>query len=91
MPRTPSGASVRRNFHVALPEDLYCGLQAEAEQTQRPANALAREAIAHFVALQRQVRIDQAIQAYAVAMAGTPADLDSTLEAASLESMEQET
>ena len=53
MPRIASGAHARRNFHVRLPEDLYRALQAEAEQTQRPTNALAREAIAHWVELQQ--------------------------------------
>ena len=91
MPRIASGAHSRRNFHVPLPEDLYRALQAEAEQTQRPANALAREAIAHWVELRRQARIDQAILAYAEEVAGTLADLDPDLEAASLESLARET
>lgn len=85
MPRTPSATPVRRNFHVPLPDDVYRALQAEAEQTQRPANALAREAIAQWLELRRQARIDQAILAYAEAVAGTPDDLDPALEAASLE------
>lgn len=90
MPRTPSITPTRRNFHVPLPEDLYRALQAEAEQAQQPANALARDAIASWVELRRQARIDQAILAYAQATAGTPADLDPALEAASLELLESE-
>ncbi len=91
MPRITSGARTRRNFHVPLPEDLYRALQEEAEQTQRPANALAREAIARWVELRRQARIDQAILAYAEEVAGTLADLDPDLEVASLESLARET
>ena len=86
MPRTVPGASQRRNFHVPLPEDLYLALQAEAEHAQRPANALAREAITTWVERRRQGRIDQAILAYAEAVAGTTDDLDPDLEAAGLES-----
>jgi predicted transcriptional regulator len=90
MPRPPSTTPARRNFHVPLPEDLYRALQAEAEQAQQPANALARDAIASWVELRRQARIDQAILAYTQATAGTPADLDPALEAASLELLESE-
>jgi hypothetical protein len=42
------------------------------------------------VELRRQARIDQAILAYAEAVAGTPADLDPALEAASLEFLGRE-
>ncbi len=90
MPRTPSATPARRNFHVPLPDDLYRALQAEAEQARQPANALAREAIAHWVQRRRQERIDQEILAYAQAMAGTSDDLDPVLEAASLEALERE-
>ena len=90
MPRDPSAAAARRNFHVPLPDDLYRALQEEAEQAQRPAKALTREAIAYWVELRRQTRIDQAILAYAEAEAGTPADLDPAFEAASLEVLGRE-
>jgi len=76
-----------RKVHVPLHEDLYRALQAEAEHTRRPANAVAREAIAHWVELRRQARIDQAILAYAEAIAGTCEDIDPDLEAAGLESL----
>lgn len=90
MPRTTSRDSAHRNFHVPLPDDLYRALQAEAEQAQRPANVLAREAIAQWLEQRRQARIDQAILAYAKAVAGTSDDLDLALEAASLELLERE-
>lgn len=85
MPGNTLGATARRNFHVPLPEDLYRALQAEAAQARQPANALAREAIAQWVESRRQERIDQAILAYAEAVAGTAADLDPKLETAGLE------
>ena len=53
-------------------------------------SALAREAIAHWIALQRQARLDESIAAYAAAVAGSTADLDPELEAASLEVWEHE-
>lgn len=90
MPRNVLGATARRNFHVPLPDDLYQALQTEAVQARQPANALAREAIAQWVERRRQERIDQAILAYAEAVAGTAADLDPELEAAGMESWERE-
>jgi predicted transcriptional regulator len=83
MPRT-AGAP-RRNFHVPLPDDLYRALQAEAAHAHRPANAVARDAIAQWVEQRRQERLDQEMRAYAEAVAGTSADLDPALESASLE------
>jgi predicted transcriptional regulator len=90
MPRNYSSAQPRRNFHVPLAEDLYHALQVEAEQAHLPANAVAREAIAHWLELRRQERLDQAVLAYAEAVAGTVEDLDPVLEAAALECLEHE-
>jgi hypothetical protein len=83
-------AETIRNLHVPLPEEMYLALRAEAEHSQRPANALAREAIAQWLELQRQARLDQAVREYAEAMAGTLADLDPDLEAAGLELLGRE-
>jgi len=66
MPRPTISGEVRRNFHVPLPDDLYRALQMEAEHSRRPANALAREAIAHWLEIRRQTRIDQAILEYVI-------------------------
>ncbi len=74
-----------RNFHVPLPESIYHELKAESEQSQRSANALAREAIEQWLEARRRDRLDQAIREYVDAMAGSGADLDPDLEAASLE------
>jgi predicted transcriptional regulator len=90
MPRTASDSALRRNFHIPLPDDLYRALQAEASNSKKPANAVAREAIAHWLELRRQARIDEAILAYAAAVAGTQHDLDPDLEARSLELLEDD-
>ncbi len=82
-PRTTD--SNQRNVRIPLPDDLYRALQREAEQDHRLATVAAREAIAHWLEQRRQQRIDQAIGFYAAAVAGSAADLDADLEAASLE------
>jgi hypothetical protein len=74
-----------RNFHLPLPEQTYTRLRAEAERTQLPATALAREAIDSWLRQQlRKARHDR-IAAYAAEMAGTNLDLDADLEAAGIE------
>lgn len=74
-----------KNFHLPLPEQTYNHLRAEAERTQVPATALAREAIDWWLRQQwRKARHDR-IAAYASGMAGTDLDLDSDLETAGIE------
>ena len=74
-----------RNFHLPLPEQTYSRLRAEAERTQVPATALARDAIDLWLRHQlRKARRDQ-IAAYAMEMAGTDLDLDPVLESAGIE------
>lgn len=74
-----------KNFHLPLPEQTYNHLRAEAERTQVPATALAREAIDWWLRQQwRKARHDR-IAAYAAEMAGTDLDLDSDLETAGIE------
>jgi predicted transcriptional regulator len=90
MPRIASGITPRRNFHVPLPDDLYLALQAEAQRSKRPANALARDAIAEWLGRQRRSRIDDEIRAYAAEVAGTSDELDPDLEAAGLELLASE-
>lgn len=76
----------QHNLHVPLPEDLYRALRSEAERTRRPATVLAREAIREWVEGRERVALHQAISEYAETAAGSEADLDPDLEAASLES-----
>ncbi len=85
MPGSAANKEALRNFHVPLPEGLHDELKAEAANSGKSANALAREAIAHWLAIRRQARVHQAVLEYAAAMAGTTHDLDITFEAASLE------
>lgn len=74
-----------RNFHVPLPETLYRKLRHEAEETKQPATAVARYAIETWLRQRKKAALREAIAAYAAAVAGSEADLDSELEAASLE------
>ena len=74
-----------KNFHVPLPEQTYDHLRAEAERTQVPATALAREAIDAWLREQLRKARHDAIAAYAAKMAGTDLDLDPVLEAAGIE------
>jgi hypothetical protein len=74
-----------KNFHLPLPERTYSRLRAEAERTQVPATALAREAIELWLRQQLRNARQQAIAAYAEDMAGTDLDLDPILESAGIE------
>jgi len=74
-----------RNFHLPLPEPTYRRLREAAERAKQPATVVARYAIETWLREQRKVALHEAIAAYAAKMAGTPADLDPELEAASLE------
>ncbi|MDP3000783.1 MAG: hypothetical protein Q8N47_25090 [Bryobacterales bacterium] len=74
-----------KNFHLPLPERTYAQLRAEAERTQVPATALAREAIDLWLRHQLRLARHGAISAYAEEMAGTHLDLDPDLESAGIE------
>jgi len=74
-----------RNFHVPLSDELYKQLRAEAERSQQAATALARYAIAWWLQQRQKAALDESIRAYAAQGAGTPADVDQALEAASVD------
>ena len=74
-----------RNFHVPLSEELYKQLRAEAERSQQAATALARDAIAWWLQQRQKAALDESIRAYVAQGAGTPADVDQALEAASVD------
>ena len=74
-----------RNFHVPLSDELYKQLRAEAERSQQAATALARDAIAWWLQQRQKAALDESIRAYAAQGAGTPADVDQALEAASVD------
>lgn len=74
-----------RNLHVPLPEELYSELRAEADRSKQPATVLARSAIEFWLNQRKKVALHEAIAEYASRHAGTVADLDHELEAASVE------
>lgn len=74
-----------KNFHLPLPEHTYAQLRAEAERTQVPATALAREAIQTWLLHQARKARHDAIVTYASELAGTDFDLDRDLESAGIE------
>ena len=74
-----------RNFHLPLPEDLYRTLRDEAVAAKRPATTQARQAIESWLRERKKAAVREAIAAYAAESAGSSADLDPALEAASLE------
>ena len=74
-----------RNFHLPLPEEIYVDLRAQAERLNRPATAVAREAIEAWLRHCRKLSRHQAISEYAREFAGTECDLDAELEAAAVE------
>ena len=73
------------NFHLPLPEEVYRDLREEAARAGRPATALAREAIELWLRHRRKVTRHEAIAAFAAENAGSPVDLYTELESASLE------
>lgn len=74
-----------RNFHVPLPDPLYRALQEEAVRSKQPATMLARQAIELWLQKRQKAALHEAIAAYAARYAGTDADLDEAIEAASVE------
>jgi hypothetical protein len=79
------GSKTMKNFHLPLPEQTYSLLRAEAERSQVPATALAREAVDWWLRRQLKKARRDAIASYAAEMAGTSLDLDSDLESAGIE------
>jgi hypothetical protein len=77
--------SAVKNFHLPLPEDVYAALREEATALKRPATVIARDAIEVWLRERRRASVRESIAAYAARHAGTTADLDPALEAASLE------
>ena len=76
-----------KNFHLPLPEQTYTELRAEAERAQLPTTTIAREAISDWLRARRKTSRRKAVTEYANHMAGTPFDLDPTLESATIEEL----
>jgi hypothetical protein len=81
----PATKEAIRNFHLPLPEGVYEALRHEAAQLRKPATAVAREVIETWLRDRKRAVVREAIAVYAVRHAGTTADLDPSLEKASLE------
>ncbi len=82
--KTATRGSVK-NFHVPLPQAVYDALREEAAALHRPATVVAREAIESWLRERKRAAVREAIATYALKHAGTAADLDPSLERASLE------
>ncbi len=78
---------VKKNIHVPLPIELHQGLKEQAERHGTAATTLARAAIEEWVKRQKRVQVAEELREYAIAMAGTGADLDEDLEAAGIEAL----
>ena len=83
--KTGMRTAIVKNFHLPLPEDVYQALREEAAALRKPATVVAREAIEDWLRERRRTAVREAIAAYASRHAGTVADLDPSLERASLE------
>ena len=80
--------SLSKNLHVPLPEALYRRLRTESERTRRPATEIAREAIDQWLEDRNRRTIAESIAQYARQNAGSPLDLDESLEAAALDDLQ---
>jgi predicted transcriptional regulator len=74
-----------RNFHLPLTDEVYDSLRQEAARCNRPATAIARQAIELWLKQRRKTARNEAISAFAAAHSGTALDLDAGFEAASIE------
>jgi len=77
-----------RNFHLPLPEQVYRRLKQMAERQHRPATQVAKQAVEHWLEEQERLTLHEEIARYAGEVAGSGEDLDETIEAASLEHLE---
>jgi hypothetical protein len=88
--KTVTRTSGMRNFHLPLPEELYRTLRDEAAVLEQPATVVARKAIEGWLRDRRKRALHEGIAAYAIEHAGSAADLDTALEAASLKLLKAE-
>jgi predicted DNA-binding protein len=71
--------------NVPLSGDLHDRLRAEAARSRRPATIVARDAIEAWIDARERLAVHEAIADYASDVAGSPADLDPTLENTGIE------
>ncbi|GMV42897.1 MAG: hypothetical protein AMXMBFR64_46130 [Myxococcales bacterium] len=77
--------SATHNLHIPLPESMNRELREAARELGEPATAVARRALAAWLADRRRAAVRADIAAYAEAHAGSESDLDEDLEAAGAE------
>jgi len=77
--------TIQHDFHLPLPDELYRRLLAEAARSNQPADLVARQAIETWLKQKQDADLHRAIATYAAEYAGSDLDLDSELEAASIE------
>jgi len=70
-----------------LPPQLYDALKKEARKRGRPATSVARSAIESWLSRVRASELHEAIASYASKQADSDVDLDTSLEAAGIESL----
>ncbi|MDE0030665.1 MAG: hypothetical protein OXU42_14835 [Deltaproteobacteria bacterium] len=73
-------AALRHSQHVLLPTDIDPRLKAEPERSGQSRAVLVRQAIEVWLAERDKEALHDAIGNFARSTAGTPADLDTTLE-----------
>ena len=81
-------AATIHNFHIPLPEQLYTRLREVAKRQHRPATQMAKQAVEYWLEEQEKLALHEEIVRYAAQAARTTDDLDSQLEAAGLEHLD---
>ena len=76
---------IQKKMHLPLSPELHADLKEQAELYGVPATALAREAIEEWLERRQRERVAEEMRAYALAVAGTGADLDEDFEGAGIE------
>jgi hypothetical protein len=73
------------NLLLSLPDDVEAGLKVQSERTNRPADALALEAIELWLSKQAEQSRHEEISNYAKLHGGTSVDLDPAIESLAIE------
>ena len=79
-----------QNFHVPLPVKVYAQLRKLSRKQKKPATYLVRLAVEKLLEESQKQLVFESVQAYAQKHAGTDADLDPEMEAASAQHVSEE-
>ena len=77
-----------KTFELSLPDKLHARIRQVARREAKPAQEIARKAIAAGLAMRERKERARAIGEYARRMAGTPHDLDRDLESAAVDHLQ---